>query len=269
VLPHTYADREDADGGADVDGDDLTSFFESYEAERAIRRKRFSGSSKARQLREMQAEMEAAHLADLPTALAEKERRRVKWTKGAQRMILSMHASRRRTDQQHELQEQQEQQHSLTKRKFALVRVCSFKTQERCRVKYRRACRRLSISSHTITCGTQESRTRRPKLRRRRASCCRSRLLREPSLYSKLDNQLQRGWQLAARRCKCGLFARADTMLWCLCLCCVAAVPRRWLRRGCCTQRRASRRVTVAIKRGGSCSWARGHRLSWRWEGIM
>lgn len=199
MLPHTYADREDADGGADVDGDDLTSFFESYEAERAIRRKRFSGSFKARQLREMQAEMEAAHLADLPTALAEKERRRVKWTKGAQRMILSMHASRRRTDQQHALQEQQEQQHSLTKRKFALVRVCSFTTQERWRVKYRRACRRLSISSHTITCGTQESRTRRPKLRRRRASCCRSRLLREPSLYSKLANSNAAGsWQLGA-----------------------------------------------------------------------
>ena len=52
----------------------LDEFFESYEAERAVRRRRYANRPKIRQ-----AEQAGACLAELPSAVVEHERQRVMW----------------------------------------------------------------------------------------------------------------------------------------------------------------------------------------------
>lgn len=64
--------REDEEG--DDDGLSLDEFFESYEAERAVRRKRYANSPKIRQM-----EQAGACLADLPPTIVEHERRQLLW----------------------------------------------------------------------------------------------------------------------------------------------------------------------------------------------
>ena len=64
--------REDED--SDDDGLSLDEFFQAYEAERAVRRKSTSNSPKNRA-----AAQAGAHLAELPSAMVEHERRKLKW----------------------------------------------------------------------------------------------------------------------------------------------------------------------------------------------
>ena len=67
------SNREDED--SDDDGLSLDEFFQTYEAERAVRRKSSSNGPKNRA-----AAQAGAHLAELPSALVEHERQKLKWS---------------------------------------------------------------------------------------------------------------------------------------------------------------------------------------------